>query len=108
MGLWEVVLGLRGAVSCLARYVWGVIVGCVSGGQLGFVGYRIEFWGSVGWVWAWGVWFCGCGGLFRVSAGLGPQILGLGGLVVGLGVVSFGVWFWVWVGPVGFGWVDKG
>ena len=43
MGLWEVVLGLRGAVSCLARYVWGVIVGCVSGGQLGFVGYRVEF-----------------------------------------------------------------
>ena len=35
---------------------------CVSGGQLGFVGYRVGFWGSVGRVWAWGVWVCGCGG----------------------------------------------
>ena len=75
----------------------------MSGGQLGFVGCRVGFWVSVGRVCAWRVWFCGSGGLFKVWAGLGAQIFGLGGLVVGLGVVSFGVW----VGPVGFGRVDK-
>ena len=94
VGLGEVVLGLRGVVSGLARWVWGVIFGCVSGGQLGFVGCRVGFWVSVGRVCAWRVWFCGSGGLFKVWAGLGAQIFGLGGLVVGLGVVSFGVWFW--------------
>ena len=30
----------------------GVVFGCVSGGQLGFVSYRVGFWGSVGRVWA--------------------------------------------------------
>ena len=54
-GLGRCGFGLARVVSGLAGWVWGVIFGCVSGAQLGFIVCRVGFWGSVGRVWAWGV-----------------------------------------------------
>ena len=51
--------------------------------QVRQTGRQVGFWVSVGRVWAWGIWFRGSGGQFRVWAGLGAQILGLDGWVVG-------------------------
>ena len=47
--------------------------------QVRQTGRQVGFWVSVGRVWAWGIWFRGSGGQFRVWAGLGAQILGLDG-----------------------------